>query len=31
MEQSGLRVEKTVELMLGIVIIYVGVKKSRKC
>ncbi len=25
MEQSGLRVEKTVELMLGIVIIYVGV------
>ncbi len=29
MEQSGLRVEKTVELMLGIVIIYVGVKESR--
>ena len=27
MEQSGLRVDKTVELMLGIVIIYVGVKK----
>lgn len=26
MEKSGLRVEKTVELMLGIVIIYVGVK-----
>lgn len=28
MENSGLRVEKTVELMLGIVIIYVGVNDS---